>query len=91
MDPRQTGRKKPTLEVVPPKSQKMKVDPAKPVSDVVRFWWFCKTCGASGLIALPGRSRSDRMVTEMEEQHTQASPDCPKDRGNVRGEFWERK
>lgn len=91
MDPRHTGKNKPTLEGIPPKSKKMKVDKAKPGSDVVRFWWFCKTCGATGVIALPGRARSDRLITDMEKQHTQASPDCPKNRGSIQDEFWERK
>lgn len=89
MDPRQTGKKKSPLEGVPPKSKKMKVDKAKPGSSVVRFWWKCKTCEAVGVVALPGRSRGDRLITEMEKQHTQASPNCPKDRGKIQDEFWE--
>jgi len=88
VDPRQTGKVRPTLEVIPPKSKKLKVDKAKPGSDVVRFWWKCKTCGATGVIALPGRSRSDRLITGMEEQHKRASPDCPKTRGQIQDEFW---
>jgi len=87
VDPRQTGKDKPTLEVIPPKSRKKKK--TKPGSNVVRFWWKCKTCGATGVVALPGRSRSDRLITEMEKQHTQASPDCPRDRGKIQDEFWE--
>ena len=89
MDPRQKGRDKPILEGVPPKPKKLKVDKVKPVSGVVRFWWMCKTCEATGLVALPGRSRGYRLITEMEKQHTQASPNCPKTRGKIQDEFWE--
>lgn len=61
----------------------------KTKSQTVRFWWKCLTCGGVGLVALPGRSRSDRLITEMEKQHTQASPNCPRTRGKIQDEYWE--